>query len=127
VQVIVESDFSLPTFASCLFRLRGDTKAIAGSLFIFTVIPFNCMRCVMLLSSVPCATAPGFQGQVMAAAAAAAASACISLLSQVALQFLSDRPLRLQLLPSSTNISLPCSWEQVCQCANMCEHAARHT
>ena len=124
MQVIVESDFSLPTFASCLFRLRGDTKAIAGSFFILTVIPFNCMRRVMLLFSVPCATAPGFQGQVMAAAAA---SACISLLSQVALQFLSDRPLRLQLLPSSTNVSLPCSWEQVCQCANMCEHAARHT
>ena len=125
----MESDFSLPTFASCLFRLRGDTKAIAGSFFILTVIPFNCMRRVMLLFSVPCATAPGFQGQVMAAAAAAAAaaSACISLLSQVALQFLSDRPLRLQLLPSSTNISLPCSWEQVCQCANVCEHAARHT
>ena len=30
LQVIVESDFSLPTFASCLFRLRGDSKAIAG-------------------------------------------------------------------------------------------------
>ena len=30
-QVIVESDFSLPTFASCLFRLRGSTKAIAGN------------------------------------------------------------------------------------------------
>ena len=29
-QVVVESDFSLPTFASCLFRLRGDAKAIAG-------------------------------------------------------------------------------------------------
>lgn len=125
MQVIVESDFSLPTFASCLFRLRGDTKAIAGTFFILTVIPFNCMRCVILLSSVPCATAPGFQGQVMAAAAAA--SVCISLLSQVALQFLSDRPLRLQLLPSSTNISLPCSWEQVGQCLNMCEHATRHT
>ena len=84
------------------------------------------MRCVILLSSVPCATAPGFQGQVMAAAAATT-TARISLLSQVALQFLSDRPLRLQLLPSSTNISLPCSWEQVGQCLNMCEHATRHT
>ena len=32
---------------------------------------------------------------------------------QVALQFLSDRPLKVQLLPSSTIISLPCAWEKV--------------
>ena len=32
---------------------------------------------------------------------------------QVALQFLSDRPLKVQLLPSSTIVSLPCAWEKV--------------
>jgi hypothetical protein len=38
-QVIVESDFSLPTFASCLFRLRGDSKAIVGERLVTDVSP----------------------------------------------------------------------------------------
>jgi hypothetical protein len=89
-QIIVESDFSLPTFASCLFRLRGDSKAIAGH-----ALPAACDASrVTSPVSVPCSSSPGVQGQV-------------------ALQFLSDRPLRVQLIPSNTIISLPCAWDKV--------------
>jgi hypothetical protein len=51
------------------------------------------------------------QGQVIVGTSTAAAAGSQPL--QIALQFLSDRPLKIQLLPSNTNISLPCSWEKV--------------
>ena len=75
LQVIVESDFSLPTFASCLFRLRGDSKAIAGvSKFVARGV-----RCLMPFASVPCSAVPGMQGQVIVGTSIAAAIAVIRL------------------------------------------------